>query len=602
MLTRRDFLATAAAPLAGAAAGPHTILDRYWLPVLDGFLRNAARTSPSFAVCDFPDGTILKGSTGKSGKTYDSVTRMMPALAAWVASGRAQPDLLETLRLMYRNAFDPRHPDYWLPAEAGRSNQRQVESSVVAWSVWVLRDKLLPLLTARERANIQAWLASCTQQPVRRNNWAWFTAVNQAVRLNLAAKWPEFSGDKAWMIEDLKALDGLAAPGDGWYSDSPGEPIYDYYNFWVFASHFLYWNKIAGREYPDWSAKFGGRLRQFLEKTPYFFGANGSHVLYGRSLIYRWGVLTPLVLAYEQGLWPHSPGLLRAIVRRNLDFHWGIGAFDEARGKLRETYSTAGTHAICDSYVDNGHPYWGMQAYAFYLLPARDPFWAEQEEPLPVERGDFRVRFGALKMMLAGTKASGEVRWLQALTFRGGPEYRDKYTKFSYSSHFPFNLLKERDRIAGDAALYFRDPRTGVVAARAGIKRGELIDNGVEIEWWTVLEKQRIEVVSRIEVTAGVEKRTHAVTSPVEVEAFEGSYPLGLDEGEHPVEKSGKGGVASQARRGRIESRMLTGYKSVEAVEAPGNVLAARSVVHMLRADVGRGRTVLSAEFRSVPF
>jgi hypothetical protein len=124
----------------------------------------------------------------------------------------------------------------------------------------------------------------------------------------------------------------------------------------------------------------------------------------------------------------------------------------------------------------------------------------------------------------------------------------------------------------------------------------------VEIEWWTVLEKQRIEVVSRIEVTAGVEKRTHAVTSPVEVEAFEGSYPLGLDEGEHPVEKSGKGGVASQARRGRIESRMLTGYKSVEAVEAPGNVLAARSVVHMLRADVGRGRTVLSAEFRSVPF
>src|SRR6478609_269554 len=136
MITRRTFLATSAASLGGAPAQPHTIFDRYWLPILNGFLRNAARTSSSFAVCDFPDGTILKNSVGKSGKTYDSVTRMMPALAAWVASGRARPELVESLRLMFRNAFDPAHPDYWLPAEPGRANQRQVESSVVAWSVW----------------------------------------------------------------------------------------------------------------------------------------------------------------------------------------------------------------------------------------------------------------------------------------------------------------------------------------------------------------------------------------------------------------------------------------------------------------------------------
>src|SRR5205085_10611512 len=137
-------------------------------------------------------------------------------------------------------------------------------------------------------------------------------------------------------------------------------------------------------------------------------------------------------------------------------------------------------------------------AFALYLIPGGDPFWRAPEEPLPVERADFRVRFDALKMMLVGSKASGQVRWLQALTYRGGPDYRDKYTKFSYSSHFPFNMLKEKDRVAGDAALYFRDPKTGVVAARAGIKRGELIENGVEIEWWTMLAKQRVEVISRV--------------------------------------------------------------------------------------------------------
>src|SRR5205085_6728174 len=107
MITRRDFVAAAAAPLMGAPAEPHAILDRYWLPILDGFLRNAAKTSPSMAVCDFPDGTILMNSIGQSGKTYDSVTRMMPALVAWVASGRARPELIETLRKIFRNALDP---------------------------------------------------------------------------------------------------------------------------------------------------------------------------------------------------------------------------------------------------------------------------------------------------------------------------------------------------------------------------------------------------------------------------------------------------------------------------------------------------------------
>ena len=46
----------------------------------------------------------------------------------------------------------------------------------------------------------------------------------------------------------------------------------------------------------------GPRVSPMLMSTPYFFAGNGGHVLYGRSLIYRWGVLTPLVLAYQQKL------------------------------------------------------------------------------------------------------------------------------------------------------------------------------------------------------------------------------------------------------------------------------------------------------------
>lgn len=578
-IARRAFLAAAAAPAFGAA--PNTAFDRYFLEILEGYLRNARRTSPSMAVCDFEGGTILKGAAGKSGKTYDSVTRMLPAMASWVAGNReAQtPELLETLRLAFRNAFDPTHPDYWLPAAPDRWDQRQVESSVVAWSLWLLRDKLLPRLTSPERANIQAWLAGCTRQQVRRNNWAWFTAVNQAVRLSLAAKWKEFSGDEQWMLEDLKFLATLAAPGShGWYTDAAEAPTYDYYNFWVFASHFLYWNRVIGARYPEWSRRFAARLRPFLEKTPCFFGANGAHVLFGRSLIYRFAVLTPLVLAYEQKLWPHSPGLLRAIVRRNLEHHWELGAFDRERGKLRETYSARGNRAICESYVDNGHPYWGMQAFALFLIPPRDPFWTAPEEPLPVERADFLVRFESLGMLLAGSRASGQVRWMQAQAFHGGGDYVDKYAKFSYSSHFPFNIA---GGAALDNALIFRDPASGKRAGRAGVKRGALTDGGLETEWWAVLDGRRIDVTTRIELDGRRERRGHTINGPVGIEALEGSYALGLADGEQ-VERP-PDGLRSPSTNLTVFARGLSGQAAEVDLTEGANIVYPRAACRSAR-------------------
>ena len=280
--------------------------------------------------------------------------RTCSALAAWAVKTGEGVDILVAT---FSHAFDPAHPDYW-GAAPNKQNQRQVESSVVAWALWLARDLVCDKLSAAARRNVNAWLASCTQYPVRTSNWAWFTAVNQAVRMDLAHRWPEFSGDEKWMLEDLAFVFTGGSGADGWYSDSLNSLMLDdYKNSWVFASHFLYWNKIAGGKYPVWSAKFTLRLKQFLEPTPYFFCANGSHVLYGRSLIYRWAAVTPLVLAYDQGLWPHSAGLLKRIVRGNFEV-LKLGAFDEAHGKLRRCCTLEGSRAICESYVDNGHPYW----------------------------------------------------------------------------------------------------------------------------------------------------------------------------------------------------------------------------------------------------
>lgn len=628
MLNRREFICLSAAAAGFAVGSPFlhaanndsvAAIDFYFLEILDGFLRNARKTSDSFAVCDFPQGTLLKSCLTPSGKSYVSVARMMPALAAWVVA-KKQPDafrvggesfnLTDVLLAAFKNAFNPAHPDYWGEAPADKATQRSVEAALVAWSLWQLGDDFLAKLTSGERANIQKWLASCTQVPERENNHAWFSAINQAARISLSKKWKEFSSSEEWMLADVKAMEALAKSAeDGWYSDSPTQSVYDYYNFWTFASHFLYWNRIIGKSYPELSARFGQRLKRFLEKTPYFFAANGSHVLFGRSLIYRWSVLMPMVEAYAQGMWTQSPGLLRAIVRRNLEFHWDVGAFDKANGKLRETFTEGGSTAIREPYIDNGHPYWAMQAFSLYSIPPQDAFWTAREELLPVERTDYQVRLEKAQMMLVGTKISGQVRLLEARNESRRPRYRDGYHKFSYSSHFPFNYLAREDRSTWDQALVFRNTQTGLCYGRSGIKSGSLTADGIETEWWTQLGDLRFDVVTRISVNGEFEKRAHVVTAPASalnksIEILEGSSVLGLMDGE-TYERTIKPRLqilCAPRSKLLIASWNIDGFEQIEAVETFDkslptniNVIYPRMVINSLRKQLTTEQTNLTS-------
>lgn len=599
-------------------------IDFYFLEILDGFLQNARKTSDSFAVCDFPQGTLLKSCCTPSGKTYVSVARMMPPLAAWVVAkkqpntfrvGNESFNLTDVLLSAFKNAFNPAHPDYWGEAPADKASQRSVEAALVAWSLWQLGDNFLAKLSASERTNIQKWLASCTQVPERENNHAWFSAINQAARIALSKKWKEFSGSEEWMLADLNAMEALAQSAeDGWYSDSPVLSAYDYYNFWTFASHFLYWNRIIGKSYPELSARFSQRLNKFLEKTPYFFAANGSHVLFGRSLIYRWAVLMPLVEAYAQGLWPYSPGMLRAIVRRNLEFHWKVGAFDKTNGKLRETFTEGGSTAVREPYIDNSHPYWCMQSFSLYSIPPRDPFWTSREEALPVERADYRIRLEKAQMLLIGTKASGQVRLFEARNEPRRARYRDGYQRFSYSSHFPFNYIVREDRSTWDQALVFRHTETHLCSGRSGIKSGTLTADGIETKWWAQLGDLRFDVITRISVKGEFEKRTHVVTAPASalnksIEILEGSSVLGLMNGE-TYERTTKPTLQilhSPRSKLLIASWNASGFEQLEATEVfdqniPPNVnlIYPRMVINTLRAPLTAERmTLVSLHYAS---
>jgi hypothetical protein len=598
-------------PAFGAAAGPNSpAINDHFTQIFAGYLQNLAHTTPnSFAVCDYPEGTNIKTCMTPSGHGYVSVARMLPAMAEWLHA-RRKPDvftvrgnemsLADLLLQTFRDAFDPAHEHYWAEPPTNKPTQRTVESALVAIALHRLGPKFLSKLTAQERTNVNKWLTGCTVVPERENNHAWFTATNQAARLELSHSFPEFKGDEAWMLEDLKAMDALAPVGDdGWYSDSPKLPIFDIYNFWTFGNFPLFWSRIIGHRYEKWDAIFKGRVRQFLQKTPYFFAPDGSFPLFGRSLPYRWATLSPMLLGYEMKLWPHSPGLLRRIVRTHIQWWWDIGAYDEKLGKLREPLTPAGTMGATDPYIDNGHPYWTMLSYTLFSIPKDDPFWTAPEEPLPVEKDDYAVRFEAPRMIVTGTKSSGQVRWIQARNVPKREPYRDKYTKLVYSSHFPLNTMKETDYAPWDQAVVFRNAE-GKCATRLGVAEGKLLEDGVETTWTTKLGDREIAVTSQVRLAGEFELRRHTINADGAALAgwsmIEGSHALPLGEDEAPQQKVGgdkwlllrnKSGyaVASWRLAGYAASDVATSFDPTKQTRV--NIIHAKSAVigHTAKLD-----------------
>lgn len=623
-MRRRDFVALPGALLAHGA--PLTsfpdFVERQFLTILRGYLESAARTSNSLAVIEYPKATVTKSFLAKSGLSVTGVARMMPAIAAWIA-GRRRPsilqlgnqtfDLLDVAGSAIVNGTNPGHKDYWGASPANEQNQRQVESSIIAWSAYLLRDTLLPQMASTERERLDEWLRSCTQRPVRRNNWAWFTAVNQAARMVLKDRFDEFSFDQRWMFEDLTALDAMYV-GEGWYNDDPPKHSFDYYNSWVFASHFLYWNAMVGERYPEWAKRFGDRLRAYLATAPLFFGAHGGHILYGRSLIYRFGVLTPLVLAYAQKLWPYSPGLLQRIVYGSLDFHDRIGGYSASEGKLRETYSRDGTRDIREPYIDGGHPYWGMQAFAVFLIPPTDPFWTGESGRLPVEEADFVRPLKAPGLLVAGSKASGQVKLLQGRSSKTELHYRDKYNKFSYSSHFAPCLVQRPDVTPWDNALVLRDRRRRRSAGRGEILESRILEDGIEIAYSIVYGGLIVKVRSSVIADGEFEARLHRILAPQDIdpamEIAEGSSAVGFEDPEQGEQVTiPNGSIVRNKKSGWLAASWYgQGWIAVGAAwdfgledTSRSNVVFPRFYVNTLWAPLKPGAQLLSSVHYASP-
>jgi hypothetical protein len=469
--------------------------------ILTGWHRNLLATSDSCAVWETPSGIKERNFVSKSGKQCDGVTRMLPALAAWAC----QPENPETLTLhdgvtirplqLLRDALvhgtNPDHPDFWQYAPNDINNQRQVESSIVAWSLWLASEQLLPTLSKHEIENLQKWLESCTVCTDLFGNWSMFFATNHAARIALEKY--GFHGDFGTVRKNL-ICGNDADTGDGWLWDVRFSGL-DYYNFWVNGSHHFYIQSMLPLYDHDVLITAVERARRRLADLPCMIDAHGNNVLFGRSLAYRFGWLNGLMASFVCGNSPISGGLARTMFGKNLESWFSIGLFNRDGG-FHERLSAQGSEGGRDRYINCGHPYWGMQAFVCLALPGSHPFWFEPEKPLPVVREDFLFAHQGPGLVFQGIHKTGEVRLFnfRNLNHHGHPLYE----KFFYSTAFPCNAAVAKNS-TGDIEKDRRTCWDNQFAIR--LADGSHV-GPTEVAFVDVADGRRVEVVLRFKPNA----------------------------------------------------------------------------------------------------
>lgn len=400
-----------------------------WAAVADNLLLSLRPwASPDHARIDLPGKPSAYGGDSDSLEAF-ARSFLLAAIRLRGDDGKDAHGLADWYAEGLRAGTDPASPHAWpRPDQLG---QAKVEACSIALGLHLSRPWLWDRLDDGVRERVVAWLATVVGEKYPPINWVWFQIVVETFLKSVGGPWSPADIESGLAVHESLARD------NGWYADGP-ERAFDHYNGWALHVYPLLWASMdESLCSPERVQVWRDRLAVFLRTAVHLVGANGSPLVQGRSLTYRFAAAAPLWMGAITGATDLAPGLLRRTASGMLGHFLDRGVPDE-RGLL-----TLGWYgewpAIAQSYSGPGSPYWAVKGMLGLMLPPEHPVWMAPEEPLPVESGDFTLEIPEPRWLVSGTRGDGIVRVVNHGTDHSvpGDQRADSplYARLGYSTH-----------------------------------------------------------------------------------------------------------------------------------------------------------------------
>ncbi len=323
------------------------------------------------------------------------------------------------------NGPDPNHEHYW--GDCHDKDQRMVEMAAIAYTLILDRKDYWDNLTKEQKHNLRVWLESINGKDMPMNNWRFFRIL-----VNFAFLYLEEEYDRAQLESDIEFIEGLYV-SDGWYRDNVP---FDNYNTFALQFYGIFLYRYIKDYYPLFARHIRERAFLYAKQNVHYLLEDGQVIPYGRSLTYRFALVSFYSACAFAGFEVLKWGELKGIILRNLRWWISKPIFD------RDGFLTIGyaypNPMMSERYNGQGSPYWSLKTFIILALGKDHPFWQSEELPLPHLEKEFSL---SVPHMIIQRTAD------DAVILNGGQypvseisHAAEKYSKFAYSSQFGFSV------------------------------------------------------------------------------------------------------------------------------------------------------------------
>lgn len=348
---------------------------------------------------------------------------------------------------------DSNYAGYIAPRSGNYSSQNLVEFGALSLSFFSAPDVLWAPLSQKKKDQLAATMLSYGDGPTVASNWKFFN-----IFILSFFKSKGYAVNESLLKEYLqKSLEHYR--GGGWYNDAP---CYDYYSMWAFQMYGSIWSEFFGNKYyPEYAAQFASNFKPLKDNYPYMFGRSGEMIMWGRSISYRFGSISPFPL---MGL-ENDPAINYGWMRRISS--GALLQFLQHPNFLKDGIPTLGFYGefepAVQRYSCRASVFWMSKAFLGLLVPADNKFWTAKENEGAWEKqlakgtvvNNFQPETQILITDYPNTGAAEIRAWSAAPTGTGDPLdfYRsnENYNRLAYNSAFPW----QADGPNGEVAMNY---------------------------------------------------------------------------------------------------------------------------------------------------
>lgn len=340
---------------------------------------------------------------------------------------RPDQKVLDGILNTIKDGINPKESQYWNITYESDNNQVFVEMFSLLFFLYMNKEQIPNSFFIENETNLKKWFLKINKLNYR-NNWIWFKILVNVILYKLEL----IKYDYNFINEMIHIVDSQYYDR-GIYRDGAEGQI-DYYNSFSFHFYSLIYVKLMKEVDIENCNKFIERAKEFSIFYVNYFSDDGRNIPYGRSLIYRFGVLAFWGVSVFSGEKIIELGYAKDIICKNLS-EWLEQDIYYEDGYLNAGYYYNNFN-ILENYNAYGSVYWCLKVFILLYLKDNEEFWK-------IERKDFsNIKSDFIDKKVNIYQATGEsylVPIIEGMNYRNF-KFSDKYEKFVYSTLFGFNV------------------------------------------------------------------------------------------------------------------------------------------------------------------